>query len=129
MPASAVNEYKTTAPWSNFGTIAAIESEELKPCATPTITFANGKVHFGCETEDVEFVSKITVETSQVEQTGNVIDLGSTFTVRVFARRKGYLDSDTAIASFNIKSLGDLNGDEQVTIADVTSLVNVILGK
>ena len=87
------------------------------------------KVHFACETEDVEFVSTITVGASETEQTGSVIDLGSTFTVSVFARREGYLDSDKATATINIATIGDLNGDGQVTIADVTSLVNVILGK
>lgn len=128
---SAVN-YQTTSPWSNFGTIVTIEGgnePEIKKCEKPKIFFFNGKVQFECETENVEFISRINVDSFSNEQTGNEVNIKIPFTVSVFARRDGYLDSDTATVTINIASLGDLNGDGQVTIADVTSLVNVLLGK
>ncbi|MBP5769886.1 MAG: leucine-rich repeat protein [Bacteroidaceae bacterium] len=125
VPASAIADYRNTEPWSGFGSIVTIEDV----CAKPTITFKGGKVWFNCETEDVEFVSRVSLGGPQDEQVGNGISLGATFTVSVFARREGYLDSETATKTIAVSSLGDLNGDGQVTIADVTSLVNVILGK
>ena len=40
VPASAIEAYKTTEPWSRFGTIKALEGTgtdgETKKCATPT---------------------------------------------------------------------------------------------
>ena len=54
---------------------------------------------------------------------------GTTFTISVYAKRRGYADSEVATATINLASIGDVNGDGQITIADVTSLVNIILGK
>lgn len=34
-----------------------------------------------------------------------------------------------AVKEFDLSAVGDVNGDGQITIADVTDLVNVILGK
>ncbi|MBO4606408.1 MAG: hypothetical protein J5682_00735 [Prevotella sp.] len=55
--------------------------------------------------------------------------LGESFTISVYAKRRGYENSEVATATINLASIGDVNGDGQVTIADVTSLVNIILGK
>lgn len=33
------------------------------------------------------------------------------------------------VEEFHLTAVGDVNGDGQITIADVTDLVNVILGK
>ena len=130
VPAVAYESYRTTEPWSNFGTIKVIDGETpvVEKCATPTITFANGKVRFACETEGVEFVS--TVEsTPNYLQNGNELELGGTFVVSVYAVKDGYDNSDTATMTISMSQMGDVNGDGQVTVADVTSLVNKILGK
>ena len=56
VPSSAISYYQTTAPWSKFGTIKALEDtgEETKKCETPTISFVDGKLTFSCATEGVE---------------------------------------------------------------------------
>ena len=51
------------------------------------------------------------------------------FRVSVYAQKEGYLDSEEAVKVFDLSAVGDVNGDGQITIADVTDLVNVILGK
>ena len=128
--ASAYENYRTTEPWSGFGTIVIIDGETpvVEKCATPTITYANGKVRFACETEGVEYVPTVTVTPNQLLN-GNELALGGAFTVSVYAVKEGYDNSDTATMTINMAQMGDVNADGQVTIADVTSLVNAILGK
>ena len=43
--------------------------------------------------------------------------------------KEGYRDSEEAVEEFDLPKFGDANGDGQITIADVTTLVNIILGK
>ena len=62
-------------------------------------------------------------------QNGNELAIGGTFTVSVYAVKEGYENSDTATMTINMSQMGDLNADGQVSIADVTFLVNIILGK
>lgn len=128
VPASALEAYKTQLPWSKFGHIYAIGEEPNPQCATPTISFANGKIKFACETEDVEYVPTVTCTPSQT-LTGDELELGTTYTVSVYAKREGYLDSEVATSTITLSTVGDVNGDGRLTIADVASLVNAILGK
>ena len=53
VPGSALSSYKTTAPWSGFGTIKALggTEPETKKCEKPVISYANGELEFTCSTE------------------------------------------------------------------------------
>lgn len=130
VPEVAYESYRTTEPWSNFGTIKVIDGETpiVEKCATPTITYANGKVRFSCETEGVEFVPSITVTPNQL-QNGNELAIGGTFTVSVYAVKEGYDNSDTATITINMSQIGDVNADGELNAADITAVVNAILGK
>lgn len=130
VPEVAYEDYRTTEPWSNFGTIKVIDGETpvVEKCATPTITYANGKVRFACETEGVEFVPSITVTPNQL-QNGNELAIGGTFTVSVYAVKEGYDNSDTATMTINMSQMGDVNADGELNAADITAVVNAILGK
>ena len=130
VPEVAYEIYRTTEPWGNFGTIKVIDGETpvVEKCATPTISYINGKVRFACETEGVEFVPTVTCTSKQMLN-GNELELGGTYTISVYAVKEGYDNSDTATMTINMSQMGDVNGDGQVTITDVTTLVNVILGK
>lgn len=128
VPGVSISEYTNTAPWSAFGGIVEISNETPEKCATPIITYANGQVHFACETEDVAFVPTVTCTPTQL-QDGNVLDIGGTFTVSVYATKEGYVNSDIATKTITINKLGDIDGDGQLSVTDVTSLVNAILGK
>ena len=125
VPANSVSEYADTYTWNQFGTIVGMEK-----CATPTITYANGKVRFACETENVEFVRNLSFTTNPLPN-GNEMEIGGTFTISVYAKKVGHIDSDisTKTVTINLGQMGDLDGDGQLTITDVTSLVNAILGK
>ena len=58
---SAITYFQTTKPWSEFGTIKALEGAdvETKKCETPTISFVDGKLTFSCATEGVEYASEV----------------------------------------------------------------------
>ena len=125
VPAASVDAYKAAEPWKNFKNIVAIHDEQ---CATPTISYQNGKVRFACETEGVEFVPTVTCTPNQL-QNGNELELGGTFTVSVYAVKDGYDNSDIATMTINMSQMGDVNADGEMNAADITALVNAILGK
>jgi hypothetical protein len=95
-------------------------------CATPTISFAKGKLHFACETEGVTFHYSITAPSLE-DTVGNDVELSTTYTVRVYASKDGYEDSDAAETDVDMRGMkGDVNGDDKVDIADVTAVINII---
>ncbi len=99
-------------------------------CATPVLKFANGRISCTCDTPDVTFVYSANVSgAAEGECTDGNIDLQPAVSVSVLAVHQGYEDSDTATLSIDYSQVGDVNHDGTVTIADVTTLVNLILGK
>ena len=97
VPASAINDYKNRVPWSEFGAIETIDGTNPGPkkCATPTISYHNGKLTFTCETEGVEYRSSIT-DTDIKDYTTQEIDLTVTYTIKVYAMKSGCQNSDVA---------------------------------
>ena len=93
VPAGSVEAYRTTAPWSSFGTAVPIDGLEI--CATPTISYVNGKLKFSSETEGVRFISAITDDDIKTYDTEE-IDLGVTYTISVYATKEDYYDSEVA---------------------------------
>ena len=139
VPGASVNLYKSTAPWSGFGTIVGTDgSEPITPvtqkCATPTINYANGKLSFSCETEDVEFVSEI--KSADISKFySKDVSLTGKYTVTVYATKAGYDNSDTATKEINMAGTGgsgvpgDVNSDGVVNAADVVKVTNIIMGE
>ena len=99
-----------------------------KKCATPTISYANGKVLFTCETEGVDFVSNAEPVGGTTYENGEMT-LPTTYRVSVYAKKDGFQDSDTAIKEVTVTGglTGDVNNDGKVTITDAVSVVNIIL--
>ena len=64
----------------------------------PTISYANGELMFNCETEDVQFFSKIKDDDIK-SYNSDKIELGVTYTITVYATKTGYIDSDVATAT------------------------------
>ena len=127
VPASAINAYKMTAPWSNFQEIVPTEDVTIKKCATPTVTFADGKLKFGCETEGVEYVYEVTM--GSVGTTAeNEVELKPTFRVTVYAKKEGFVNSDVATADIAVSCKpGDTDGDGEVNAVDLTKLIDILL--
>lgn len=98
VPASAINDYKATAPWSEFGTIKAIDGGEAKKCAKPTISYDNFKLTYNCETEGVEYISEIK-DADVKKYYDNSVSLSATYEISVYATKSGYDNSDVATAT------------------------------
>ena len=113
IPESAIDAYKTTEPWSGFGTIKALEGSEgeTKKCETPTISFANGELVYNCATEGVEYVSEIKSNDINKFYTDKV-SLSACYDISVTAMKTGYDNSDVATAKlYWLPSSGTLEGD------------------
>lgn len=100
VPEKSITAYQETSPWSKFATFKTLTGEdvEVKTCATPTITYQNGKLVFGCETEGAVCHSTIT-DSDIASYTTNEIELTATYNISVYATKNGYKDSEVAKAT------------------------------
>ena len=100
VPASSIESYKSTAPWSSFGKIVALEGDapETPQCEIPTIAYENGELIFSCATEGAEFVSEIT-DGDIKKYYDSKVKLGVTYNISVYATAAGYDNSDAATAT------------------------------
>ena len=101
VPAEAINSYKTTAPWSSFGTIKTIEEiEEVETpvCAAPQISYSNGKLSIDCETEGAEFITDVTCSDIRRFYDSD-INFSATYNISVYATAAGYENSATVNAT------------------------------
>ena len=119
VPAEAINYYKTTEPWSNFGTIVTIEDIELNKCATPTVKYNNGKVSIECETEGAEFVTSVTCDYINTYYTSS-FELAATYNISVYATAAGHENSETVNATLCWIDNG--NSEEEDNTTDVINI-------
>ena len=112
VPATSINSYKTTDPWSKFGKFVSIEggSEPSTPkCGTPTISYADGTLTFGSDTEGAEFVSDIT-DNDIKKHYDATITLEAAYHISVYATKPGYENSDIAEATlYWVKANGTIS--------------------
>lgn len=99
-------------------------------CATPTITFKDGMFLFSCETEGVEYV----YEVSASGKSSGKLNPYNTYKISFYATKDGYENSDVVTKEMTVdetfvEQKGDLNGDGKIDIVDVTTLIDIILGK
>ena len=109
---SSLSSYKTTAPWSGFGTIKALESTEpeTKKCEKPVISYNNGELSFTCATEGVEYISKINSDDNNNFYT-QLVQLSGCYNISVTATKAGYDNSDVAIAKLYWLPTSDIGTD------------------
>ena len=100
VPAEAINSYKTTAPWSSFGTIVTLDGDvaETPKCANPVIKYNNGKIEIECETEGAEFMTTVTNSYTGNYYSNN-FELSATYDICVYAMATGYENSETVNAT------------------------------
>ena len=130
VPAGTASAYRAADGWELFTNIVEEGGGNPEPlkCATPTIKLTNGKVHYECETEDVSYLSEVAWY-PEFEQSENELVVRVICTVIVIATKEGYEDSEPAEITFNLMQAGDVNGDGEINVSDVTSLVSIILGQ
>lgn len=100
VPNVSLQAYKDTEPWSQFGTIKALDGDtpETPKCATPIISFGGKKLTFDCETEGVEYVTEIKDADIGMFY-DEKITLSATYEISVYATKAGYNNSDKATAT------------------------------
>ena len=97
----------------------------LGKCESPTVKWEDGKIMFGCETEDVEFNYEIKSNIS-LSGKGSGIPVTPSISVSVYTSKEGYDNSDVVTKDIMI-SAGDSNGDETINAADIVTIVNMIM--
>lgn len=74
------------------------DTPTTQKCATPTISYTNGKLTFSCTTDGAECVTTISDADIKTHY-GNEISLTATYTISVYATKTGYDNSETATAT------------------------------
>ena len=115
VPDASIDSYKATAPWSSFGKIVGLSGEEpeVEKCATPVVTYAEGKLSFSCETEGAEFVTNVVAEDAKKYYDAE-IELSATYNIEVFATKANCENSDTVNVALVWVENGDVNVDTGV---------------
>ena len=124
------------------GTVSFHFMADVAQCATPTISYDNGRLHFHCETDGVRFVSKVATSDAQQSDDADELTLTTTYTVSVYATREGYADSETATATITWGDAritadnitvehttgrnADVNKDGSVDVADISAVISAM---
>ena len=122
VPVGCKDAYES-AGWTDFTIV------DLERCATPVITCTNGKIAVTCATPDAKCHCTYSFD---CEGQGDNMEGSRTITITAYATATDHLDSATATVTFDQAKLGggttgDVNGDGQVDVTDVTKLVDIIL--
>ncbi len=103
VPQGTLSVYQAADVWGNFWDIQEHDipvdpNVEIKKCATPTVSYEDGKLNITSETEGVEFVTEITNSDITKHYT-STIELAVTYNVSTYAKLSGYETSDIAYAT------------------------------
>ena len=96
VPQGTIDKYLATESWNKFLHIKELNSSNM--CATPTISYKNGKLSCNSETEGA--IRHTTITNEDIKSfDDNEIDLTVTYNISVYATKDGYFDSDVANAT------------------------------
>ena len=132
VPASAINNYKATEPWSSFGNIVTLDGEVVEPeepvvkiCETPVVSYNNGKLVMNCETAGAEFVTDVTC--SDIKKFyDSEINFSATYNISVYATAEGYENSETINATLCWIENGDSDEDNTTNIITVPAVAVLV---
>lgn len=106
VPQGTLDVYQNAKVWENFWNIYEKGTTEMpnvdikvKECATPVIAYNDNGLDITSETDGAEIYTKITC--SDVgSYNDSRIDLSATYNITTYATKSGYLNSETATATF-----------------------------
>ena len=123
VPEGSVEKYKVANIWKEF-TNMTTGGSELKQCAAPVITYADGKLQFACETAGAECKYTLTakdIQTAFITASNNSVDLTACYDITAYAVAEGYKNSEKVTAT-----LYWINGSDVSTNINQTEMRGVI---
>ena len=145
VPQGSKEAYENADVWKDFKEIVEYGEPELEKCATPTITYDCGHLHFESATEVARFISSVSTADVQTDSEGSDINLSATYMVTVRAVAEGYADSDPVTATIawgdsglQVENItiadtrdmkGDVNNDSSVDVADIATIISIMAAK
>jgi hypothetical protein len=106
VPSSSIKKYAQHKAWMYFLTagnsIVDIETGtpyQMEQCATPVISFSNGKLTYTCDTEGVLFNTSIGCSDVGYFSHQGSLELTATYNISTYATRSGYRDSERTVAT------------------------------
>ena len=97
----------------------------MQKCATPVVTYAEGKLSFSCETEGANYVTKLVAEDAK-EYYDAEIELSATYDIEVYATKANYENSDTVSVALVWVENGEVN--EETGVISVSAAPVLIQG-
>jgi len=117
-----------TMPAHDVTVTGSFTKDIIGTCATPTISYVNGKVTFSSKTEDATFIYNTVIEDKDIKDgIGNNVRFSVTYYISVYAQKEDYYDSDVATATLcwidvEPATEGIVNNDNATGITEVKSL-------
>lgn len=137
IPSSMYSAYISSPTWMNFINISTFDdsgASEIETCADPQVSFSDKTLSISCETPNAQihysyYLSNVgTVESG--EQIPAVTKMTNAITVIAYATADDHSQSKTVIQTFPFDATAyDINGDNRITISDVTTLIDVIVNQ
>ena len=123
VPEGSADKYKAANIWKEF-TNMTTGGSELKQCAAPVITYADGKLQCTCETEGAKFKYMLTdtdIKTEYTDMYNGSVNLSACYTIKVYAYAVGYTNSEQVTAM-----LYWINGSDVSTNINQTEMRGVM---
>ena len=127
VPDASIESYKARAPWSSFGKIVGLsgdepEQPEVEKCATPVVTYAEGKMSFSCETEGAEFITNVVAEDAKKYYDAE-IEFSATYNIEVYATKANCENSDTVSVALVWVENGEVNEETGVVSVEAAPVL------
>jgi len=132
--------YDGVSPWNTYNIIEDLSEPGTVPCDEPVITINGKKLTITSETKGatcwyvLEPITTKTIGSIDGKNSSTVtMNYPTEIKLTCFATCPGYNTSNVVTRKLNLNDLvsgnGDVNGDGEINISDITYLVNKILGK
>ena len=92
VPTGSVEAYQVASYWKRFTNIIGVEKTK---CATPTVSYVDGKLLLNCDTEGAVIKTNVFPE-NDCEYIGTEFEFVPTHTFTAYATKENYEDSDVA---------------------------------
>ncbi len=123
VPEGSADKYKAASFWKKF-TNMTVGGSELKQCAAPVITYADGKLLFVCKTEGAEYRYTLTdtdIKSVYTDVWNSAVNLSACYIIKAYAYADGYTNSEQVTAT-----LYWINGSDVSTNINQTEMRGVM---